>query len=181
MEAFNSWEVLCPVTSESVVHVGARSYMHFIFLWILSKSFVFFLTLTIFFFVFRDLLNENSQLKYAQKELLDKLEAQQKEFDTNQSVSSVQNKLNVSVLNFCNYVMLSYASTCSSCWRVRWPFFIFELNSLRKRTFLSFQDMFWWKHLSLSVHKPALSITFWAEKVGVLYSCMCQHWLISHM
>lgn len=32
-----------------------------------------------------DLVNENSQLKYAQKELLDKLEAQQKEFDTKQS------------------------------------------------------------------------------------------------
>ena len=40
------------------------------------------------FFVFRDLVNENSQLKYDQKELLDKLEAQQKEFDTKQSVSS---------------------------------------------------------------------------------------------
>ena len=35
-------------------------------------------------------MNENSQLKYAQKELLDKLEAQQKEFDTKQSVSSAQ-------------------------------------------------------------------------------------------
>jgi len=38
--------------------------------------------------VFRDLLNENSQLKYAQEELLDKLKAQQEEFDTKQSVSS---------------------------------------------------------------------------------------------
>lgn len=42
----------------------------------------------IFFLVFRDLVTENSQLKGAQKELLGKLEAQQKEFDTKQSVSS---------------------------------------------------------------------------------------------
>ena len=58
----------------------------------LSSNSVFFLTLTIFFLVFRDSQNENSQLKYAQRELLDKLEAQQKEFDTKQSVSSAQSK-----------------------------------------------------------------------------------------
>ena len=58
----------------------------------LTSNSVFFLTLTIFFLVFRDSQNENSQLKYAQRELLDKLEAQQKEFDTKQSVSSAQSK-----------------------------------------------------------------------------------------
>lgn len=58
----------------------------------LTGNSVFFLTLTIIFLVFRDSQNENSQLKYAQRELLDKLEAQQKEFDTKQLVSSAQSK-----------------------------------------------------------------------------------------
>ena len=40
--------------------------------------------------LFRDLWNENDQLKYTQKELLEKLEAQQKDFDTKQTVSGDQ-------------------------------------------------------------------------------------------
>jgi len=35
-------------------------------------------------------LNENAQLKYKEKELLEKLEAQQKGFDTKQTVSLVK-------------------------------------------------------------------------------------------
>ena len=38
----------------------------------------------------RNLLNENVQLKYKEKELLEKLEAQQKGFDTKQTVSLVK-------------------------------------------------------------------------------------------
>ena len=38
----------------------------------------------------RNLLNENAKLKYKEKELLEKLEAQQKGFDTKQTVSLVK-------------------------------------------------------------------------------------------
>lgn len=38
----------------------------------------------------RNLLNENAQLKYKEKELLEELEAQQKGFDTKQTVSLVK-------------------------------------------------------------------------------------------
>lgn len=38
----------------------------------------------------RNLLNENAQLKYKEKELLEKLETQQKGFDTKQTVSLVK-------------------------------------------------------------------------------------------
>ena len=38
----------------------------------------------------RNLWNENAQLKYKEKELLEKLEAQQKGFDTKQTVSLVK-------------------------------------------------------------------------------------------
>ena len=67
-----------------------------------------------FFLVFRDSKNENSQLKYAQKELLDKLEAQQKEFDTKQSVSGAQNKIigNDSILNVWIISIVCHVKLC---------------------------------------------------------------------
>ena len=39
-------------------------------------------------FLFRNLLNENAQLKYKEKELLKKLETQQKDYDTKHTVSN---------------------------------------------------------------------------------------------